>query len=499
MLRMLPDSRRAATIMWEKFTPSAKRIIKYAHEEAKHFNSASVDNEHIILGILRDEECGAMKLLRALKADTEKIREAVVSSITPGEGDIDQLNFSREAKDVLEAGFRSARARKVNSIGSVDLLIGLMTVESNVSVILRNVEVICEGTTPEGNAFTEHSIQQLLDADGEYDDPERGEECLSRSIEQGTRIRAEIASGRTKRSIMEIQEKASPLETIARHTTVIIPAYNEEANIGDVIDRIQALGLNLDILVVDDASTDKTSEVAKSKGVQVIRHPYNKGNGASVKTGIRKATREYILIIDGDGQHPPEEIPNLLKLLPQYELVVGARTRESRTSGFRDLGNFIFNNFASYVAGCKIPDLTSGFRAMPRDVALEFIHLFPNQFSLPTTSTLSVIKSGYSIYYHPIKSEVRKGRSKIRPFKDGVKFLIIIVKIATFFKPLRVFLPMSVFLFLLGLVFGILSSMAAGRPRLTEFPMLCLFSSLLIFFMGLISEQISNLRFVRRD
>ena len=293
-------------------------------------------------------------------------------------------------------------------------------------------------------------------------------------------------------------ELADPKE-IGAQTTVIIPAYNEEDNIAGVIDRINALDLGLEILVVDDASSDKTTEIAKSKGARVIRHPYNKGNGASVKTGLRNCDRTYIMVIDGDGQHPPEEIPNLLKLLPHYELVVGARSRGSRTSGFRDLGNFVFNNFASYVAGCKIPDLTSGFRAMPRKVALEFIHLYPNQFSLPTTSTLSIIKSGYSIYYHPIKSEVRKGRSKIRPFKDGLKFLIIIVKIATFFKPLRVFLPMSVMLFILGLVFGILSSMAAGRPRLTEFPMLCLFSSLLMFFMGLISEQISNLRFAGRE
>ncbi len=293
-------------------------------------------------------------------------------------------------------------------------------------------------------------------------------------------------------------ELADPKE-VGVQTTVIIPAYNEEDNIAGVIDRINVLDLGLEILVVDDASTDKTTEIAKSKGARVIKHPYNKGNGASVKTGLRNSERTYIMVIDGDGQHPPEEIPNILALLTHYELVVGSRMRGSKTSGFRDLGNFVFNRFASYVAGCRIPDLTSGFRAMPRKVALEFIHLYPNQFSLPTTSTLSIIKSGYSIYYHPIKSEVRKGRSKIRPFKDGLKFLIIIVKIATFFKPLRVFLPMSVLLFILGLVFGILSSLAVGRPRLTEFPMLCLFSSLLIFFMGLISEQISNLRFAGRE
>lgn len=293
-------------------------------------------------------------------------------------------------------------------------------------------------------------------------------------------------------------ELADPKE-IGAETTVIVPAFNEEANVGGVIDRINALNLGLEILVVDDASTDKTSEVAGSKGARVMKHPYNKGNGASVKTGLRNTGRKYIIVVDGDGQHPPEEIPMMLSLLPHYDLVVGARSRGSRTSNFRDLGNFVFNRFASYVAGCRIPDLTSGFRAMPRKVAMEFIHLYPNQFSLPTTSTLSVIKSGYSIYYHPIKSEVRKGRSKIRPFKDGVKFLMIIVKIATFFKPLRVFLPISIILFLLGLAFGILSSLSAGRPRLTEFPMLCLFSSLLIFFMGLISEQISNLRFAGRD
>ena len=143
-------------------------------------------------------------------------------------------------------------------------------------------------------------------------------------------------------------ELADPKE-IGRHTTVIVPAYNEEENVGDVIDRIKGLDLGLDILVVDDSSIDKTTEVAESKGARVVKHPYNKGNGASVKTGLRNTDRKYILVVDGDGQHPPEEIPAILSLLPHYELIVGSRTKGSRTSGFRDLGNFVFNRFASYL------------------------------------------------------------------------------------------------------------------------------------------------------
>lgn len=284
--------------------------------------------------------------------------------------------------------------------------------------------------------------------------------------------------------------------------SVIVPIYNERERLIDTLNRIIAVPLNLEVLAIDDASTDGSSEIldefAKAHPeIRVFRHPYNKGNGASVKTGIRNARADFILVIDADGQHPPEDIPKFFDLIEKYDLVAGLRSSESETSLFRRFGNFIFNNFSSYVAGCRIPDLTCGMRAMRKDVALEFIDIFPNGFSLPATSTLSVIKAGYSIAWVPIKSVKREGKSKIKPFKDGSKFLLIIVRIAVFFKPLRVFLPVSLFMLFLGLLDFVLTTIRQGI-HISPFAGLMFQSFMLIFLMGLISEQIANIRFSGR-
>ncbi|MCD6218283.1 glycosyltransferase family 2 protein [bacterium] len=280
--------------------------------------------------------------------------------------------------------------------------------------------------------------------------------------------------------------------------TVIIPAYNEEMNIGNVIKQIQAVEPKYKILVVNDSSTDKTAEIAESAGAFVINHPYNKGNGASVKTGMRNCDTKYIVIIDGDGQHNPEDIPILVENLKNHDLVVGARAKESETLMVRNFGNLIFNIFASMVAGCHIPDLTSGFRAMSREIALEFIHMFPNGFSLPSTSTMAVITAGYNIKYVPIKIKHRKGKSKIRPLSDGIRFLVIIVRIAVYFKPLRVFLPIS---FVIFLMFAGSTLWYYNNPDTTAIQstnVMLFLSSLFVFLFGLISEQIANLRFTLR-
>ena len=284
--------------------------------------------------------------------------------------------------------------------------------------------------------------------------------------------------------------------------SVIVPAYNERERIIDTLTRILAVPLDLEVLVVDDASEDGTSEllsefVSKHPSVRVIRHPYNMGNGAAVKTGIRNARADAIMIIDADGQHPPEQIPEFFRKLPQYDLVVGQRSAGTEASWVRRLGNWVFNTFSSYVAGCKIPDLTCGMRAMKKSVALEFIDLFPNGFSLPATSTLSVIKAGYSIAWVPIASPKREGKSKIRPLQDGSKFLLIIVRVAVFFKPLRVFGPISLFALFLGLVDFIWTLIHHGL-HISQFALLMFQSFLLIFLMGLMSEQIANLRFSGR-
>jgi len=285
--------------------------------------------------------------------------------------------------------------------------------------------------------------------------------------------------------------------------TVIVPVFNERERVIDTLNRVLAVPLNIEVIAVDDASIDGTSEIldefVKDKPrIRLFRHPYNMGNGASVKTGMRNATAPALLIVDADGQHPPEDIPKFFEKIKTYDLVVGQRTKGTEATMFRNFGNWVFNTFASYVAGCRIPDLTCGMRCFRTEVAHEFIDLFPNGFSLPATSTLSVIKAGYSIAWLQIQSPARKGKSKIRPFSDGSKFLLIIVRIAVFFKPLRVFLPISLFTFFIGLGLLVNTFLRDGRIHFEPFTGLMLQSALLIFLMGLISEQIANIRFSGR-
>lgn len=285
--------------------------------------------------------------------------------------------------------------------------------------------------------------------------------------------------------------------------SVIVPIFNEREAVTDTLSRILAIPLDLEIIAVDDFSDDGTFEILEDfvkdhPAIRLFRHPYNMGNGASVKTGIRHANGPAILIIDADGQHPPEDIPKFHEEIQIYDLVVGERSHGTDATAFRRFGNWVFNTFASYVAGCRIPDLTCGMRCMRTKVAREFIDLFPNGFSLPTTSTLSVIKAGYSLGWVPIQSPARKGKSKIRPFSDGSKFLMIIVRIAVFFKPMRVFGPISVLAFLLGLADFLMYLIFQHKLAVSPFAGLMFQSFLLIFMLGLMSEQIANLRFSGR-
>ncbi len=284
--------------------------------------------------------------------------------------------------------------------------------------------------------------------------------------------------------------------------SVIIPAYNEASVIGEIVSRVfRTLELaehDFEVVVVDDGSEDETAHVAQAAGAYVIRHPYNVGNGAAVKSGIRKAKGTILVMMDGDGQHSPEDIPRLLEFITSYDMVVGARTRESETAPPRALANTIYNLFASYACGHRIEDLTSGFRVIRADVARGFVYLLPNTYSYPSTITMAVIRAGHSLRYVPIKAGRRTGHSKIRPLRDGIRFLMIILRIAVFFSPLRVFVPMSLLLFALGLSWYIYSVFLAGRP----FPptsIVVLLTSVIIFFMGLISEQIAQLRHERTE
>ena len=279
--------------------------------------------------------------------------------------------------------------------------------------------------------------------------------------------------------------------------TIVIPAFNEGEAIGGVVSSLAAAGPWREIIVVDDGSQDDTSARARAAGATVVRHPYNKGNGAAVKSGIRSAAGEYVLIVDGDGQHRPEDARRIVSRLGDYDLVVGARSRTTQATHTRRFGNGALNGLASYLTGREIPDLTSGFRGARSAHLREFIHLLPNGFSTPTTTTLAFIKAGYNVAFEPIEARQRVGTSKIRLARDGAKFLMIILKIVTIFSPLRVFVPLSAGTFLLGVAYGVWNVIV--HARIPNGSVLLILFAVVVFLVGLVSEQISALRFEGRQ
>ena len=280
--------------------------------------------------------------------------------------------------------------------------------------------------------------------------------------------------------------------------SIIIPVFNEAETLASLIEKIRALRLpRSEIIIVDDGSTDGSADIALNAGASVIRHPYNIGNGAAVKSGIRGARGKFILLMDGDGQHKPEDIPKLLAEASNYHMVVGARGKGSKLRFHRYAANLVYNLLATYVTRFKVQDLTSGFRVLSRRDAQRFIDLLPNTFSYPTTLTLAFLRSGYSVKYIPIQSLYRAGQSKISLVTDGIRFLLIITKIATLFSPFRVFLPVSIFFFLAGLANYIHTYVTQGR--FTNMSVLMFTTAVTIFMLGLVSEQIALLRMERRS
>jgi glycosyltransferase involved in cell wall biosynthesis len=279
--------------------------------------------------------------------------------------------------------------------------------------------------------------------------------------------------------------------------SIVIPAYNEADAITDVVGTLSGAAPWREIIVVDDGSHDDTAAKAQQAGAIVVRHPYNKGNGAAVKTGIRRATAEYVLIIDADGQHQAADALRLVARLGEYDLVVGARSKATQATHARRFGNGALNSLASYLTGREIPDLTSGFRAARRDGLREFLHLLPNGFSTPTTTTLAFIKAGYNVVFEPTDARQRVGSSKIRFASDGAKFLMIILKIVTIFSPLRIFVPLSAAALALGIAYGVWN--VALYARIPNGSVLLILFAVVVFLVGLVSEQISSLRFEGRQ
>jgi glycosyltransferase involved in cell wall biosynthesis len=278
--------------------------------------------------------------------------------------------------------------------------------------------------------------------------------------------------------------------------SIVIPAFNERESIAEVVGVLRAAAAWREIIVVDDGSADGTGERAAAAGATVVRHAYNIGNGAAVKNGIRHATGDYILIVDADGQHPPEDALRLVARLGEYDLVVGARAAETQATQARRAGNGALNRLASYLTGRPIPDLTSGFRGARASGLREILHLLPNGFSTPTTTTLAFIKGGYTVAFEPIHARQRSGQSKIRLARDGAKFLMIIFKIITLFSPMRIFAPISAAAFLLGVVYGVWN--VVMHTRIPNGSVLLILFAVVVFLVGLVSEQISALRFEGR-
>lgn len=275
--------------------------------------------------------------------------------------------------------------------------------------------------------------------------------------------------------------------------SIVIPANDEEDAIGDVVSAVRASGCWREILVVDDGSSDATAPRAAHAGARVIRHPYNKGNGAAVKTGIRHAAGEFILILDADGQHRADDARRIAARLGEYDLVVGARAANSQATATRRAGNAALNALASYLTGRPIPDLTSGIRGARRDCLREFIHLLPNGFSTPTTTTLAFIKAGYNVAFEPIDAQPRVGHSKLKVARDGARFFLILLKLITIFSPLRIFVPLSALTFAAGTLYAIVNFAVAGR--IPNGAVVLLLFAVIVFLVGLVSEQIASLRF----
>ncbi|RLQ23747.1 glycosyltransferase [Seongchinamella sediminis] len=283
--------------------------------------------------------------------------------------------------------------------------------------------------------------------------------------------------------------------------SIVLPAKDEEQGLAATLPRLRASYPQAEIIVVNDGSRDRTAEVCDEHGVTVVTHPYPKGNGAAIKSGARAASGDYIVFMDGDGQHDPADIEKLLyKLEEGYDMVVGARGgREDQANLARWSANSLYNRLASWMVNRKIDDLTSGFRAVNRKKFLSFLYLLPNGFSYPTTSTMAFFRAGYSVGFVPIKVAKRLGNSHINLLRDGVRFFLIIFKIGTLYSPLKVYFPVAVVVGGLGILNYVLSLLTSGHMRFSNMSMLLILFGLIVFLIGLLAEQLTNLQYKELD
>jgi glycosyltransferase involved in cell wall biosynthesis len=285
--------------------------------------------------------------------------------------------------------------------------------------------------------------------------------------------------------------------------SVVLPVYEEAENvkflIPNLIQTLEASGKSFEVIAVEDGSKDDSLAVLKDvqrehhHQLRIARHLHNRGNGASLRTGIRVARGDIVVTMDADGQHSPEDLLRLVEEIPPYDLVIGARTINYKGSWYRGLANRFYNRFASWLSQSPVLDLTSGFRAMRREVANHFLPLFPTGFSAPTTTTLAFLKAGYNVKFLPINVMQRKaGVSKISLWSDGTRFIMIILRMVMMYDPLRIFVPTGYLLGLLGVLAGIAGIWNAGRLVIANSAIFLLLAGLLIWLLGLIASQISS-------
>ena len=283
----------------------------------------------------------------------------------------------------------------------------------------------------------------------------------------------------------------------APRISVILPAKNEAEGLRRTLPGLRGLA-DAEVIVVDDGSSDDTALVAREHGAMVLGSPYSMGNGAAIKRGARAARGEVLVFLDADGQHNADLIPRLLGRLEEgFDMVVGARGWDGQASVGRGLANGLYNRVASMMTGFLVADLTSGFRVVRAHKFREFLYLLPNGFSYPTTITMAFFRSAYAVAYEPIPVAQRVGRSHIRPLRDGIRFLLIIFKIATLYSPLKLFAPTALGFGLLGM--GYYGYTFATQGRFTNMSALLLSAAVIVFLVGLVSEQITALTYKRNE